>query len=309
MLKFSAARGTITSMNQWEGPFAAYLRLDKGLSEKSIASYASDLRLIAKSTAVDPAALTPELIRAELARWRQENLSSPSIQRKLSSVRAYFAFLRKHGPGTPDPTKDLEVASPKRRLPKTISHDAIAALLASPDLTQDEGIRDKAMLELLYASGLRVSELANIKRGDLSLDQSWLKVFGKGSKERRVPVGESALAWLKKYSQEAYPRMNLGFACEMLFIGGSPAKPRALNRQEIWKIVKTHAARAKIPGAAAISPHSLRHSFATHLLEGGMNLRSVQTLLGHADISTTEIYTHVEERRLLEAHKKFHPRK
>lgn len=294
-------------MNPWEGPFAAYLRLDKGLSEKTIASYLSDLRLLSTAAGTEPAQFTADFVRDSLAAWRNENLRGTSIQRKLSSVRAYFAFVRKHGPATPDPTKDLEVASPKRRLPKTLSATSITALLSSPDVATDEGLRDKAILELLYASGLRASELAGVKRGDLNLDEAWLKVFGKGSKERRVPVGESAMAWIRRYAREAYPRMNLGFACEMLFVGGSPATPRALNRQEVWRIVKGHAVKAGIPGN--ISPHALRHSFATHLLQGGMNLRSVQTLLGHADISTTEIYTHVEERRLLEAHRKFHPRK
>jgi integrase/recombinase XerD len=294
-------------MNQWEGPFAAYLRLDKGLSEKTIASYVSDLRILSASANAEPQDFSAAFVREQLRAWRGEGLSGASIQRKLSSVRAFFAYLRKSGPSHPDPTKDLDVASPKRRLPKTLSADSITALLASPDPGTDEGLRDKAMLELLYASGLRASELAGVKRGDLNLDEGWLKVFGKGSKERRVPVGESAMQWLRLYSRDAYPRLNRGFACETLFVGGSAAAPRPLNRQEIWRIVKTYAEKAGLP--ASISPHALRHSFATHLLEGGMNLRSVQTLLGHADISTTQIYTHVEERRLLEAHRKFHPRK
>jgi len=294
-------------MNPWEGAFAAYLRLDKGLSETTIASYLSDLRLLSAEAKAEPAQFTPAFVRDQLGKWRTDGLRSTSIQRKLSSVRAYFAFLRASGQSATDPTKDLEVANPKRRLPKTINAEGIQALLASPDPLTDEGLRDKAILELLYASGLRASELAGVKRGDLNLDEGWLKVFGKGSKERRVPVGEQALDWIRRYARDAYPRLNLGFACETLFVGGSGAAPRPLNRQEIWRIVKDHAKKAGLP--AAISPHALRHSFATHLLEGGMGLRSVQTLLGHADISTTEIYTHVEERRLLEAHRKFHPRK
>lgn len=297
-------------MNPWEGAFAAYLRLDKGLSEKTIASYVSDLRLLcAASPNTAPESLAPEFIRQQLATWRVAELKATSIQRKLSSVRAYFAFLRHQNPAqtNPDPTQDLEVASPKRRLPKTISAENIQALLGAPDLTTEEGLRDKAMLELLYASGLRASELAHVKRGDLNLDEGWLKVFGKGSKERRVPVASTAIEWLQRYARDAYPKLNRGFTSDHLFVTGTNTSARPLTRQEVWRLVKTYAAKAGLP--ASISPHALRHSFATHLLEGGMNLRSVQTLLGHSDISTTEIYTHVEERRLLEAHRKFHPRK
>lgn len=294
-------------MHSWESAFAAYLRLDKGLSEKTISSYLSDLRILATAAAGPPEGFTGSFLRAELAKWRAAGLTPASIQRKLSSVRAFFAYLHRGGSSAPDPTEGLEVAAAGRRLPKTLSQASVGALLASPDLNSDEGLRDKALLEILYACGLRASEAAGLKRGDLNLQEGWLRVFGKGSKERRVPIGDNAMAWLQRYAREAYPRMNPGYACDELFVGGCSAAPRALNRQEVWKIVTTHAAKAGLRGK--VSPHSLRHSFATHLLEGGMNLRSVQTLLGHEDISTTEIYTSVEERRLLEAHRKFHPRK
>jgi integrase/recombinase XerD len=294
-------------MNAWESAFAAYLRLDRGLSERTIGSYLSDLRLLAASAHTEPRAFTEDFLRGQIGDWRKQNLRGASLQRKLSSVRAYFSFLRKSGEAVSDPTEKLDVKSERRRLPKTISAKDMEALLAAPDLNSDAGLRDRAMLELLYACGLRASEIAELKRGDFNPEEGLLRIFGKGKKERRVPVGENARAWLGRYLKEVYPRTNAGFSCHALFVTGAVTSPRFLNRQEVWQIVKDHAAKAGLSNK--ISPHSLRHSFATHLLEGGMNLRSVQMLLGHQDISTTEIYTHVEERRLVDAHKKFHPRR
>lgn len=291
-------------MQQWENEFAAYLRLDKGLSEQTIGSYLGDLKLLSSRSNKFPAALTEEDVQIALSEWRQLKLKPASIHRKISSLRTYFLFLRQNKPELSDPTARLELKPRQRPLPKTLSRKMAQAILDAPDTDQLEGIRDRALLEMLYACGLRVSELAALKNSDLRLEEQQIRVRGKGGRERIVPIGGSAIQWLQRYLAEAYPKLNLGFVVDQVFVarGGRP-----LTRQEIWRLVKEYGLKA---GAGdAISPHYFRHSFATHLLEGGMNLRSVQTLLGHQDISTTQIYTHVEESRLVEGHKKFHPRK
>lgn len=287
--------------------FAAYLRLDRGLSERTIASYVGDLSLLSSSTKKDLSSLTEADVAAVLSEWRASGVTNRTLHRRFSSLRAYITFLRESRPDQADPTGKIELANDKPRLPKTLSLKSVRAILGAPDASTPEGLRDRALLELLYASGLRVSEAAGLKRADLKLDQKWVKVFGKGAKERLVPVGESAIRWLESYLEHAYPRLNPGFEAGELFLALDGKRPRPLTRQEIWKLVKHYAAKAKV--RENVTPHMFRHSFASHLLDGGMNLRSVQALLGHADISTTQIYTHVEETRLVEAHRKFHPRK
>lgn len=290
---------------RWKEDFQSYLRLDKGLSESTIQAYLSDLQLLEDHSGVEPPLLQEQQIFEALEHWHQSGVSNASIRRKISSVRALFLYLQLKNSKIVDPTAKLELAKKPRSLPKTLTKEQIEALLTSPNVETHEGILDRTILEVFYASGMRVSELASAKRKDLKLEEGILLVHGKGSKQRMVPLGARASEWLKKYLLEVYPKENLGFACEELFVVGKE-KARPLTRQEIWKKIKTYAALSGIPKA---SPHSLRHSFASHLLSGGMNLRSVQMLLGHEDISTTQIYTHVEEKRLLEAHKKFHPRK
>lgn len=289
--------------------FAAYLRLDRGLSERTIESYEGDLVAMAETAKKNAADITEADLEKCIAEWRAGGLGLGlrTLHRRLSALRTYVTFLRETNPAHPDPTARLELANESRRLPKTLSQEAIAKILSAPDIAKLEGLRDRALLEVLYASGLRVSEAASLQRGSLKLAERTLRVFGKGSKERLVPLGERAAGWLERYLAEAYPKLNPGFGCDTLFVIREGAEARALTRQEIWLLVKNYARQAGVPGN--ISPHMFRHSFATHLLEGGMNLRSVQTLLGHADISTTQVYTHVEEARLVEAHRKFHPRK
>lgn len=293
-------------MNPGFAAFAAYLRLDKGLSERTVASYVSDLTLLEQEGIQLKTANETE-IRAWLARLRERDTKASSLHRKLASVRAYFRFLRASDPKLKDPTAHIELPRRPRVLPKTLAKHQIQALLEAPDLTVPEGVRDRAALELLYASGLRVSELTSLQRKDVDLEARTLRTLGKGAKERLVPFGESAAKWLGRYLAEVYPNLNKGFQCEALFVAAASGGARPLTRQEVWKSIKVWAKKAGI--TARVSPHLLRHSFATHLLEGGMNLRSVQTLLGHSDISTTQIYTHVEEERLIEGHRKFHPRK
>lgn len=284
--------------------FAAHLRLDKGLSEKSISSYLSDLKIIQLTIQKPLDRISETDVQTTFAQWVDAKLAISSLHRRASALHTYFAFLQSENPKQSDPTLKLELPKLKRALPKILSRSDLEKLFLAPDITTEEGLRDRAIIELLYATGLRVSEIANIKKSDIQIGERRLRVMGKGSKERVLPFGKNAANWLKNYLEEAYPKLNPGFSSEFFFVTGK--NPRALNRQEIWKLIQTYAQKA---GIKKISPHFLRHSFATHLLEGGMNLRSVQTLLGHSDISTTQIYTHVEETRLLEAHKKFHPRK
>lgn len=290
-------------MSDWEQNFSAYLRLDRGLSEKTIEAYLSDLREIALKANTEPKNLTELEIQDILHHWKTHNLATASIQRKISSLRTYFLHLRQKDPTLVDPTSKLELKSRARTLPKTLTKAEVEKILQSPDTQTPEGIRDRTMLELLYACGLRVSELTELKRGSLQLEQAQLRIVGKGNKERLVPVAPEALKWLQKYLLEIYPQWNIGFEHEEIFL--QDRKP--ISRQVVWALVKKYAAKAGV--GKQVSPHFLRHSFASHLLEGGMDLRSVQMLLGHQDITTTQIYTHVEQSRLLEAHRKFHPRK
>jgi len=287
--------------------FAAYLRLDRGLSERTISSYLGDLDALEKSYGRALSELREADMQQVLATWRDSGVTNRTLHRRLSSLRAFITFLRESSPDAPDPTAKIELGSDKPRLPKTLPFTSVQAILAAPDTSTPEGLRDRALLELLYACGLRVSEAAGLQKSELKLEQKWVRVFGKGSKERLVPVGESALGWLCRYLEHAYPQLNPGFADESLFVTLDGKNPRPLTRQEIWKSVKIYARKAKV--RQNVTPHMFRHSFASHLLEGGMNLRSVQALLGHADIATTQVYTHVEETRLVEAHRRFHPRK
>lgn len=287
--------------------FAAYLRLDRGLSERTIESYGGDLRLIAREAGRNAEEVTEPMLGALVSQWRAKGISSRTLHRRLSALRSFVQFLREANPDQPDPTARLEIARERRRLPKTISGASMRKLLAAADSTTLTGLRDRALLELLYACGLRVSEAATLTRGQLKLEERIVRVFGKGSKERLVPMGESAAGWLTRYLAESYPRLNPGFGEEALFVEPTEKGARALTRQEIWRLVRNYARNAGLK--ENVSPHMFRHSFATHLLEGGMNLRSVQALLGHSDIATTQVYTHVEEARLVEAHRKFHPRK
>lgn len=282
--------------------FAAYLRLDRGLSERTIASYVGDLELFAREAGTELTGIEEVTVARLLGEWRARGLSARTLHRRVSALRSFVEFARETNPAQADPTTKLEIAREPRRLPRTISAESMRKILAAPNVATPAGLRDRALLETLYACGLRVSEAAKLPRSALKLPERVVRVLGKGAKERLVPVGESAAAWLERYLGESYPKLNPGFASEALFVGES-AHP--LTRQEIWRLVKDYAAQV---GEAA-HPHMFRHSFATHLLEGGMNLRSVQALLGHADISTTQVYTHVEEARLVEAHRKFHPRR
>jgi len=228
----------------------------------------------------------------------------PATQARLaSSLKRFYRYALAAGLVSADPTVRLDPPRRPPRFPRSLTEADVEALLATPDVTTPAGLRDRAMLELLYAAGLRVSELVALKSAQVSLDMGVVRVLGKGAKERMVPVGEEAIAWLQRYLREARPRLARGGASDAVFV-----TPRggAMTRQAFWHLVKRHGARA-IPGKH-LSPHTLRHAFATHLLNHGADLRVVQLLLGHADISTTQIYTHVARERLKQLHAKHHPR-
>jgi integrase/recombinase XerD len=226
-----------------------------------------------------------------------------SSARLLSSMKRFYQFALRQGRVTADPTLNIEAPKRVRRLPRSLTEKDVEALLAAPEVETPLGLRDRAMLEILYASGLRVSELVGLKSAQLSHDMGVMRIMGKGSKERLVPVGEEALLWVRSYLQEARPELLAGRVSDALFVT-TRAKP--MTRQAFWQNIKRYATRAGI--STSISPHTLRHAFATHLLNHGADLRVVQMLLGHADISTTQIYTHVARERLKQLHAKHHPR-
>ena len=290
--------------NDIEGRFFSYLRVEKGLSNNTLTAYRNDLEKLKKfANTCDKEIVTLESqdIQAFIKYLHSLRLEVKSIARALVTVRNLYKFLLLDGYLKRDPTENIESPKSWQSLPKFLIKEEVERLLASPNLTTDTGIRDKAMLEVLYATGLRVSELINLKLNDLNLDLGVLTTLGKGSKERIVPLGTSAIEWIIKYLPVRH-RMHKNSNSLYLFIN---KKGEPLTRQVFWKIIVEYGEQSKI---GHITPHLLRHSFATHLLENGADLRSVQMMLGHKDISTTQIYTHVTNERLKQIHKKFHPR-
>ncbi len=287
-----------------ENRFFNYLRVERGLSANTLVAYRSDLE---KLTAFAQAA-GKELISLErddlmhfMQHLHEQGLEAKSVARALVTVRSFFKYLVLDGILKRDPSVNLESPKSWQSLPKFLIAEEVERLLEAPDASTDTGLRDKAMLEVLYATGLRVSELVGLKVNDLNLDMGFLTTLGKGSKERTVPLGQSAIGWLRRY-QGVRSRWLGDKSSSLLFLNksGSP-----VSRQAFWKLIVEYGNRAKI---GHITPHLLRHSFATHLLENGADLRSVQLMLGHSDISTTQIYTHITNERLKQIYKKFHPR-
>jgi integrase/recombinase XerD len=286
--------------------FCDALWLEDGLARNTLDSYRRDLAQfsawLAKSRAQTLAGAGETDIQAYLAHRYHLKTRATSAARLLSSLKRYYRHALRQGSIGTDPT--LNIQSPKlpRALPKTLTEAHVESLLAAPDVATPLGLRDRAMLETLYATGLRVSELVALKTVQVSEDMGLVRVMGKGSKERLVPLGEEALHWLKRYTRSARPALLHGRPAADLFV---TARGAAMTRQAFWQLIKRYAARA---GIAAISPHTLRHAFATHLLNHGADLRVVQLLLGHADVATTQIYTHVARERLKQLHAKHHPR-
>ena len=282
----------------------SHLAAERGLARNSLAAYRQDLMALKGRIGGRPltSATERDLLTA-LRGMRTDGRSPRSVARWLVALRSFFAWQVHEGTIGEDPAVRLEPPKTWKTLPKVLDGSDVSRLLLAPDRSEPRGVRDAAMLELLYATGLRVSELVGLKLGDLHLDAGYLRCIGKGQKERVVPMGAEAMAAMSTYLASARPSLLAQRRSEFVFLGraGTP-----LTRQAFWKLIKAHGRRAGI--RTSLSPHVVRHSFATHLLENGADLRAVQMLLGHADISTTQIYTHVNRERLKRLYRDFHPR-
>ncbi len=292
----------LTSNRDLVREFLSYIQVEKGLSTNTLQSYARDLARL-QGWAQKKGKQVESLARKDLREWiagmSREGLAPSSVARAVSAARGFFRFLMLDGHIKRHPAEDLHTPQRVSRLPQFLTEEEMERLLFAPDIITDVGVRDRAMLEVMYATGLRVSELCGLKTSDVELDAGLLTCHGKGSKQRRIPIGKSAVHWLQRYS---------GIRKQF----GSDTRPelflhrgRMLTRQAAWSIIKNYAAQAGVP---EISPHTLRHSFGTHLMQHGADSRSVQALLGHADISTTEIYTHITDLHMRKAYDRFHPR-
>jgi integrase/recombinase XerD len=288
-------------------PFGDYLAFDRGLSDRTVAAYQRDLRRFVEFAGEKgrhfPSAVTHDDLREYVYHLRQAGMAATSIRRAQSALRTYFGFLLTEGVLEEDPTERMESPKVGRTLPDTLSREEVVRLLEAPDVSHPLYWRDRAVLEVLYGSGLRVSELTGLELNDVDAEEGIVLVFGKGGKERLVPMGGAAARTLERYLREVRPQLDEGRGEGRIFLN---ARGGPLSRTAVWKLVKAQARRAGIH--KEISPHTLRHSFATHLLEGGADLAAVQELLGHADISTTQIYTHLDRHYLRELHRSFHPR-
>ena len=288
--------------------FADGLWLNDGLARNTLESYRRDIAQFAAWLQDAGSKSVLEAAPADLQRhlaWQVERKRAKprTTSRLVSSLKRFFQFALREGLRRDDPTADLESPKIPRSLPKSLSEEQVEALLDAPDVGTAQGLRDRAMLETIYASGLRVSELVGLKTMQVSLEMNVVRVLGKGSKERVTPLGEEAADWISRYQRTARPELLHGRKSDALFV---TARGGPMTRQAFWALVKRHASKAGI--RIAISPHTLRHAFATHLINHGADLRVVQLLLGHADISTTQIYTHVARERLKQLHRKHHPR-
>lgn len=285
--------------------FLNYCRVEKGLAVNSLEAYRRDLAALENYCAPrrwNLAKLTPEQLRQFLDSRYKARLSSRTITRQLVTIRNFCAFLMQERAISSDPTAEIDAPRQWKRLPKYLSGDEIRQLLDVPDAADPLGARDRAMLELLYATGLRVSELIAVRSADLNREMGVLRTLGKGNKHRLIPVGRAALQALEAYAP-ARAKLLRGRSSEYLFVTSRGGR---LTRQSFWYRLRIHGRKAGI--RRPLTPHVLRHSFATHLLEGGADLRSVQMMLGHADISTTQIYTHVVRDRLRQVFDQHHPR-
>ncbi len=285
--------------------FLNYCRVEKGLAVNSLEAYSRDLEQLNRHAAARAWSLESadrDQLRGYLETRREAGLSSSTLARQTACFRRFYLFLLREGMIQADPTAELAATRKLKRLPKYLSEPEVNRLLAAPDLERALGTRDRAMLELLYATGLRVSELVQVRVGDLNSELGVLRTSGKGGKHRLVPVGRSAIQAVERYGPERR-RLLRGRASEFLFVTG---RGRPLTRQSFWYRVRLWGRQAGI--RRPLTPHVLRHSFATHLLDRGADLRSVQTMLGHADISTTQIYTHVVRDRLRRVFDQHHPR-
>lgn len=299
-------------MNAFTYPIEDYIhfiRVERQLSANTLASYRRDLEGYAQhlqdvQQLKDYNEVRREHILLHLENLRTEGKTARTVARHISSIRSFHQFLLREKVTTTDPTVHLEMPQVEQKLPRVLSIEEIDALIATPDRSKPQGVRDIAMLELLYASGMRISELIELNIEDIHLTMGFVRVFGKGRKERIIPLGKGALNAISKYLERArYELQGKYPKTDALFISH---RGKRLTRQGCWKIIKDYAQKARIN--KELTPHVFRHSFATHLIENGADLRAVQEMLGHADIATTQIYTHVSKTRLSEVYKQFHPR-
>ena len=288
-------------------PFGDFLTLEQGTSPRTVEAYRRDVERLVEFArvkgAASPVDVTSRMLREFVYHLKDIGLAPSSIRRNISAARTYFKFLLSEGSVVRDPSERLETPKKWRTLPEVLTVEEISRLLAAPTLDEPLAFRDRAMLELAYAAGLRVSEWITIGVRDILLEDKLVRVFGKGSKERLVPIGRSAIGAVATYVRELRPQLEKGGGKGVLFLN---ARGAPLSRMGAWKILAKYVEQAGIQ--KHVSPHTLRHSFATHLLEGGADLRAVQEMLGHADISTTQIYTHVDREYLRQVHRQYHPR-
>lgn len=287
--------------------FLNYLSVERGLSSNTIISYREDIKSyfnFLKSVNINNLSDTS---RHDITNFmlfqKDKGMNANSIARRLAAIKAFYRFLTRERILKEDPSSMVDSPKLWKRIPETLSVNEIEALLSQPDIRDKQGIRDRAILETLYATGMRVSEAANLRLDNVNLDIGFLRCLGKGNKERVIPLGKKAIASLKRYLEVSRPKQLKGRQSDFLFLNRFGKR---ISRQSLWKIIKRYARQARIK--KSIKPHILRHSFATHLLERGADLRSVQEMLGHANISTTQIYTHISRERLKAIHKMFHPR-
>ena len=286
-----------------------FIQVERQLSDNTLASYKRDLlgyahHLHEMQQVTSFEGVTRHQILEHLQALRDEGKSARTIARHISSIRSFHQFLLREKVTTTDPTVHLEMPQQEKKLPIVLTIAQIDALIAAPNTSTPQGIRDVAMLELLYGSGMRISECIELDVEDVHVTMGFVRVFGKGGKERIIPLGKGALTAVERYLQRArYDLQGAAPKTDALFIN---RRGKRLTRQGCWKLIKQHAERANIQ--SELTPHVLRHSFATHLIENGADLRAVQEMLGHANISTTQIYTHISKTRLSEVYKQFHPR-
>lgn len=284
-----------------------YLSVERGLSKNTLESYARDLRqyleYLKEKKNIELSETTQATVIGYLLQLQVKGKATATLSRSLAAIKSYYHFLFREEKIERDPTINLDAPKQEKRLPRVLSVEDVGNLLEQPDLKTPSGIRDRAMLEVLYATGLRVSELVSLKVSDLNLEMGYIKCFGKGSKERIVPLGSVASKYVKHYLEHARKFLASSLHEDTLFLNHHGHR---LTRQGFWKIIKKYAENINLEDD--ITPHTLRHSFATHLLENGADLRSVQEMLGHADISTTQIYTHLTKNKIKEVYEKTHPR-
>ena len=295
-------------MNVFLKEYLSVLKLEKNLSDNTVSSYKNDissfLQFIESRRINDPSAIKQNHIADFFKSLKKTGLSSSSAARYYSSLKGFFTYLFLSKYITENPIEKVSTPKLAKNLPSVLTVEEVDSVLSKPDTRDKLGLRDKAVLELFYACGTRVSELINIKISDLFFDEDVIRVFGKGSKERIVPIGSSAVKWINKYLKESRILLMKKTKSEnYLFLNNRGTK---LSRMGVWKIVDRYVKEAGIE--KEVHPHTFRHSFATHLLEGGADLRAVQEMLGHSDISTTQIYTHIDREYLKEVHRTFHPR-